>query len=183
MFSSRLPIQKVYTCANHALGVVIATPKAAHGFPLPVFSHLYEACVIPICAYSAHVWAIRKRQPLEKIQNDALIYFFGLGPATPLATLPGDSGWPAIQLYLQVSMVKCWFRVCSMPLGRIPIQAFVWSSSLSDLGKVTWASKSSDLLDGLDLHISSPSGLQSSKSYDNQWDALATSFCITGSIH
>ena len=144
VFFYRLPIQKVYTSANHALGVLIATAKAAHGFPLSVFSHLYEACVIPICAYSAHVWANRKRQPLEKIQNDALVYFFGLGAATPLAALLWDSGWPAIQLHLQFTLVKCWFRICSIPLGRVPKQAFLWSCSISD---VTWASHASDLSD------------------------------------
>jgi len=78
VFFYRLPIQKVYTCANRALGVVIATAKAAHGFPLSVFSHLYEACVIPICAYSAHVWANRKRQSLEKIQKQCSDILFWL---------------------------------------------------------------------------------------------------------
>jgi len=51
----------------------------------------------------------------RKSKNNALIYFFGLGAATPLAALLGDSGWPAIQLHLQFTMLKYWFRVCSMP--------------------------------------------------------------------
>ena len=135
--------------ANRALDILIATAKAAHGFLLSVFSHLYEACIVPIYAYSAHVWANRKRQPLEKIQNDALIYFFGLGAATPLAALLRDSGWPAFQLHLQFTIVKCWFWVCSMPLRRIPKQAFLWSCSVSESGrfKVTWALHASDLID------------------------------------
>jgi len=166
-------IQKVYTCANRALGVLIAKAKAAHGFPLSVFSRLFDACVIPICTYSAHIWAHRKRQPLDKIQNNALRFFFGLGTATPLAALLGDSGWPPIQLHLQFTMLKYWFRVCSMPLERVPKQVFLWSRSLSDSGKITWASHASNLLDGLDLHISSPNGLQASKFYDYLWDALA----------
>lgn len=45
-------IQRTYHCANHAL---IAKAKTAHGFPLSVFSHLFDACVIPICTYSAHI--------------------------------------------------------------------------------------------------------------------------------
>ena len=44
-------IQKVYTCANRALGVLIAKAKAVHGFPLSVFSHLFDACVIPLGTY------------------------------------------------------------------------------------------------------------------------------------
>ena len=60
-----------------------------------------------------------------------------------------------------------------MPSERVPKQAFLWSRSLSNSGKVTWASHTSDLLDGLDLHISTPNGLQSSKFYDSLWDALA----------
>ena len=147
-FSSRLPIQKVCTCANRALDVLTATAKAAHGFLLSVFSHLYEACVIPICAYPAHVWANRKRQPLEKIHKMHW-YTFGLRAATPLAALLRDSGWPAFQLHLQFTIVKCWFWVCSMPLRRIPKQAFLWSCSVSESGrfKVTWALHASDLLD------------------------------------
>ena len=58
-------------------------------------------------------------------------------------------------------------------LGRVPKQAFLWSRSLSDSGKVTWASHASNVLDGLDLHISSPNGLQSSKFYGYLWGALA----------
>ena len=44
-------IQRVYDCANRALGVLIAKAKTAHGFPLSVFSCLFDACVIPICSY------------------------------------------------------------------------------------------------------------------------------------
>ena len=35
------------------------------GFPLSVFSCLFDACVTPICTYSAHIWAHRKKQPLN----------------------------------------------------------------------------------------------------------------------
>ena len=80
-------IQRVYDSANRALGVLIAKAKTAHGFPLSVFSCLFDACVTPICTYSAHIWAHRKKQPLEKIQNNALRFFFGLGTAAPLAAL------------------------------------------------------------------------------------------------
>ena len=169
-------IQRVYDSANRALGVLIAKAKTAHGFPLSVFSRLFDACVTPICTYSAHIWAHRKKQPLEKIQNNALRFFFGLGTAAPLAALLGDSGWPPIQLHLQFTMLKYWFRVCSMSSERVPKQAFLWSCSLSDSGKVTWASHASDLLDRLDLHIFSPDGLQSNKFYDCLWDALANKF-------
>ena len=72
-----------------------------------------------------------------------------------------------------MAMLKYWFRLCSMPSERIPKQAFLWSRSLSNSGKVTWASHTSDLLDGLELYISSPNGLQSCKFYDCLWDALA----------
>ena len=166
-------IQRVYDGANRALGVLIAKAKTAHGFPLSVFSRLFDACVIPVCTYSAHIWAHRKKQPLGKIQNNALRFFFGLGTSAPLAALLGDSGWPPIQLQLQFTMLKYWFRLCSMPSERVPKQAFLWSRSLSNSGKVTWASHTSDLLDGLELHISSPNGLQSCKFYDCLWDALA----------
>jgi len=70
-------IQKAYTCANRALGVLIAKAKAAHGFPLSVFSRLFDACVIPICTYSAHIWAHGKRQPRVKV-NDELSEWFDI---------------------------------------------------------------------------------------------------------
>ena len=128
-------------------------------------------------SHTLHIFGlIGKKQPLEKIQNNALRFFFGLGTAAPLAALLGDSGWPPIQLHLQFTMLKYWFRVCSMSSERVPKQAFLWSRSLSDPGKVTWASHASDLLDRLDLHISSPDGLQSNKFYDCLWDALANKF-------
>ena len=63
-----------------------------------------------------------------------------------------------------------------MSSERVPKQAFLWSCSLSDSGKVTRASHASDLLDRLDLHIFSPDGLQSNKFYDCLWDALANKF-------
>ena len=114
--------------------------------------------------HTLHIFGlIGKKQPLEKIQNNALIFFFGLGTAAPLAALLGDSGWSPIQLHLQFTMLKNWFRVCSMSSERVPKQAFLWSCSLSDSGKVRWASHASDLLDRLDLHIFSPDGLQSNK--------------------
>ena len=34
-----------------------------------------------------------------------------LGTAAPLAALLGDSDWPPIQLHLQLTMLKYWFRV------------------------------------------------------------------------
>ena len=145
-------------------------PMGSHSLSSAAFS----MPVLYPYVHTLHIfWAHRKRQPLEKIQNNAPRFFFGLGTATPLAALLGDSGWPPIQLHLQFTILKYWFRVCSMPLERVPKQVILWSRSLSDSGKITWASHASNLLDGLDLHVSSPNGLQASKFYDYLWDALA----------
>ena len=45
-------IQRVYNSANRALGVLITKAKTANGFPLSVFSRLFDACVTHIlCTY------------------------------------------------------------------------------------------------------------------------------------
>lgn len=123
---------------NQALGAVIAKAKASGGLPFSVFTQLYNASVLSICNYSAHIWAHRKNLQLLKLQNNAPRFFFGLGTAAPLAALEGDSGWPPMQLQLQYTMVKYWVRVCAMPLSRIPKVAYLWSCEIADSGKKSW---------------------------------------------
>ena len=171
-------IQRVFNSGNQALGAVIAKAKAAGGLPFSVFTRLYDASVLSICNYSAHIWAHRKNLQLNKLQNNALKFFFGLGNAAPLAALEGDSGWPPLQMQLQYTLVKYWVRVCEMPLSRIPKLAYVWSRELADSGKKSWGYHIRELVEGLKLHefheclpVGNPPEV-----YSIVWDALADKF-------
>ena len=161
-------IQRVFDRGNQALGAVIAKAKASGGLPFSVFTQLYNASVLSICNYSAHIWAHRKNLQLLKLQNNALRFFFGLGTAAPLAALEGDSGWPPMQLQLQYTMVKYWVRVCAMPLSRIPKVAYLWSCEIADSGKKSWGYHIRGLVAGLNLHEFHNDGII--------WDALADTF-------
>ena len=142
-------------------------------------SYIANASVIAICNYSAHIWAYRKKLQLTKLQNSALRFFFGLGNAAPLAALEGDSGWPPIQLQLQFTLVKYWFRLCSMPTGRLPKCAYLWSRELADSGRKSWAYHMRDIVEGLSLHEFYPSSIPvGNPPVVNNiiWEALANKF-------
>ena len=48
--------------------------------------------VPPIIEFSAHLWAFKVHSKFNQIQYNALRFFFGLGKASPIAALIGDSG-------------------------------------------------------------------------------------------
>ena len=172
----------VFDNANRALGVIFSKSKAVGGLPFSVFTQLYNASVLAISNYSAHVWAHRKNNQLSKVQNSALKFFFGVGAATPLAALEDDSGWPPMQLQLQYTMLKYWFRVCSMSESRLPRQAFLWSCQLADSGKQSWAFHVRNLIDGLNISEISPLSLDTgtpTSVHRILWEALACKYMDT----
>ena len=53
-----------------------------------------------------------------------------------------------------------WFRLCSMPTGRLPKCAYLWSRELADSGRKSWAYHiMRDIVEGLNLHEFYPSSI------------------------
>ena len=115
-------MHKVFDRANKALGVIIAKSKELGGLPFTVFTKLYEVSILSVFNYTAHIWSFNRSVPTlpKKIQNNSLRFFFGLGKTAPIAALLGDSGWPQIEIYLQFTLLKYWFRLGNMSMDRIP---------------------------------------------------------------
>ena len=143
-------IRKVYDKANRALGVIIAKAKELGGLPFSVFTKLYDVSVLSIFSYIAHIWAFNSSHLPNKIQNNSLRYFFGLGKTAPIAAFLGDSGWSPIDLHLQHIVLKYWHRLGSMPLDRIPKKVFCWCSKYAATGKKNWSFHVKKLLKSVD---------------------------------
>ena len=137
---------------NRALSLLIAKTKSNGGFPLAIFSRIFDATVTPIIEFSAHLWAFKERPKINQIQYNALRFFFGLGKASPIAALIGDSGWVPLQMRLEYTVLKYWYRVCNLPLERLPNKVFLWAGKVAHIGKKNWVyPKSGHFCGGLNL--------------------------------
>ena len=164
-------LEKVFIRANRALSVIIAKSKCMGGLPLSIFTRLFNVSVVPIFSYIAHLWAFSHSPLASRIQNSALRFFFGLGKAAPIAALLGDSGWPPIHLKLEYVLIKYWYRIGCMPLGRIPKKVFLWSMQLANKGKKTWVFLVNKRLSSINPYLSFNSRAHFC---DSLWEALAS---------
>ena len=169
-------LKKVYESASRAAGVLIAKAKAHGGFPLDIFTRIFNATVLPVIDFSAHIWAHRDRPLLNKIQYSALRFFFGLGKAAPIAALIGDSGWVPLQMSLQFVSIKYWFRIYNLPCDRLPNKAYLWGCEIADCGKKNWVFYIRNLLNSIDMQYSFPDTCNPRETLDHIWDALADKF-------
>ena len=64
--------------AGRALGSIITKMIKNGGFPLNVYSILYEACVTSIAEYSGEVFGYNQHQPTFKLHLRAIRAFLGL---------------------------------------------------------------------------------------------------------
>ena len=104
---------------NRALSLLIAKAKSNGGFSLDIFSWIFDATVTPIIEFSAHLWAFKERPRVNQVQYNALRFFFGVGKASPIAALLGDSGWVPIQMSLKYTLHKYWYCVCNRSQERL----------------------------------------------------------------
>ena len=144
-------ISKILDSTSRALGLLIAKTKSNGGFPLSIFSRIFDATVSPIIEFSAHLWAFKERPKVNQIQYHALRFFFGLGKASPTAALIGDSGWVPLQMRLEYNLLKYWYCVHNLPQERLPKKTFIWAGNVADVGKKIWVSQVRLLLEDLNL--------------------------------
>ena len=78
---------------------------------------------------------------VNQIQYNALGVFFGLGKASPVAALTGDSGWVPLQMRLEFPVLKNWYCVCNLPQEHLPKKVFLSAGKVTDIGKRNWASQ------------------------------------------
>ena len=128
-------ISRSLETTNRALSLLIAKAKSNGRFSLDISSRIFDATVTPIIEFSAHLWAFKER---PKVKYNALRFFFGLGKASPIAA---DSGWVPIQMRLEYSLFKYWYRVCNLSHERLPTKVFIWAGKIADLGKKNWVSQ------------------------------------------
>ena len=137
---------------------------------MDIFTRIFNATVLPVIDFSAHIWAHRDRQLLNKIQYSAFRFSFGLGKAAPIAALIGDSDWVPLQMSLQFVSIKYWFRIYNLPCDRLPNKAYLWGCEIADCGKKNWVFYIRNLLNSIDMQYSFPDTCNPRETLDHIWD-------------
>ena len=83
-------ISKILDSTSRALGLLIAKTKSNGGFPLSIFSRIFDATVSPIIEFSAHLWAFKERPKVNTMHlRSSLVWVKPLLLLHSLETLDG----------------------------------------------------------------------------------------------
>lgn len=115
-------------------------------FPVNDIFRLFDSIVKPILCYGSEIWGYEYSKTIEKIHIQFCKKFVGLHQNTADYFALSECGrYPLAVTYMSNS-VKYWAKVVQMPDHRYPKQCYIMLRSLTEAGKVTWASHIRTLL-------------------------------------
>ena len=111
-----------------------------------VFFQIFDTKVQPILMYSAELWGSQRLETVERVHLLACKQFLGVPRLTPNKIVYGDLGRYPMYIISYIRVLKYWFKLLSMPLDRLPRQAYDMLLGLDEKGKQCWASKVRNML-------------------------------------
>ena len=134
--------------ANRALGSIITKMIKNSGFPLNVYSKLYDTCVCSVSDYGAEVLGYHEYVALERLHLRAIRAFLGLPRNTPAVGLKLELDWMEPRSRTQIKMIRLYHRLTVMPDTRLTKKVFLWDLSLASQagGIPTWSGEVKDIL-------------------------------------
>ena len=124
-------IQNTSKAANRAANYLIAKARNSGALVYEVYTYLYNMLVLPIIEYSSFLWGYKAYSDIEKIQNNLMRSFMGVGRNAPIAALIGDMGWLPIATITKINSIRFWLRLSNMTDTRLNKQVFNEASKLA----------------------------------------------------
>ena len=132
--------------AGRALGGLITKMIKNGGFPLNVYTKLYESCICSISDYGSEVFGFHEYNSIEKIQSRAIRAFIGVNKTTPIPGMKAEINWMEARSRTQIRMVRMYHRLVNLPETRLTKKIFRWDARVSELNFATWSSEIEDIL-------------------------------------
>ena len=87
--------------------------------------------VLPIIEYSSFLLGYKAYSDIEKIQNNLMRSFLGVGRNASIVALIGDMGWLPIATMTKLNCIRFWLRLSNMTNDRLNKQVFNEASNLA----------------------------------------------------
>ena len=87
--------------------------------------------VLPIIEYSSFLWGYKAYSDIEKIQNNLMRSFLGVGRNASIVALIGDMGWLPIATISKLNCIRFWLRLSNMTNDRLNKQVFNEASNFA----------------------------------------------------
>ena len=118
------------------------------GFPLNVYSKLYESCVCSISDYGSEVFGFHEFTAIEKLHSRAIRAFIGVPRSTPVPGLRAEINWMEPRSRTQLKMIRMYHRLSNLPESRLTKKILRWDFKISaDLNSATWSKEVENILD------------------------------------
>ena len=132
-------VKPLASSAGRALGVLMTKYHQAGGMSYEVFTHLYNAMVLPVPNYGAGIWGTTSFSVINTIQNRACRFFLGVGGNAPNCATRGDMGWTS-QLHRQyIEVARLYYRLETIDFQRL--NSVVYRFSTNRRSKTLWINK------------------------------------------
>ena len=112
--------------AGRSLGAVISKFKSLSDAGFYTYTKLFDSCVVPIIDYFSEIWGFIKNSAINKVQNRACRFYFGLHAKTPIPGFQGEIGWMLPKYRHFFLMFKLWNRYCMSSNNRITQKVLLW---------------------------------------------------------
>ena len=159
-------IENTALSANRAANYLIAKARVSVGFAYEVFTHLYNALVVPIIEYSSFLWGFKPISQIDKIQNNLMRSFLGLGRNAPISALIGDMGWQPLSVTTKLSCVSFYKQLSIMSRNQSNHYIFRESCDLTGKGYRNWTQSARELLQSMHQSNCIPDNLHSLDYYN-----------------
>ena len=87
--------------------------------------------MLPIIEYSSFLWGYKTYSDIEKIQNNVMRSFLGVGRNVSIVALIGDMGWLPIATITKLNCIRFCLRLSNMTDDRLNKQVFNEESNLA----------------------------------------------------
>ncbi|MCG8044707.1 MAG: endonuclease/exonuclease/phosphatase family protein [Candidatus Thiodiazotropha taylori] len=132
--------------AQKAASSIFRFQKQFGCFQPPDAFKLFDSMVKPIAIYGAEIWGYMYAEEIEKIQTKFCKQFIGLKQNTADIFVLGECGRLPLAVSYLTQCVKYWVKLTQMPNHRYPRQCYLMLRSLTEAGRMTWATHIKTLL-------------------------------------
>ena len=133
--------------AGRALGGLITKMIKNGGFPLAVYSKLYESLVCSISDYGSEVLGFHEFSSLEKLHSRAIRAFIGVPRSTPVPGMRAELNWLEPRSRTQLRMVRMFHRISNLPESRLTKRILRWDFKISaEVNFATWSKEIENIL-------------------------------------
>ena len=114
-------------------------------YPSDAFK-LFDTVIKPTACYGAEIWGYEYCKEIEKVQTMFCKQYIGVRQNTSDSLVLGECGRYPLAIVYVTQCIKYWTKLVQMPNYRYPRQCYNMLRSLTEAGRITWASHVKSLL-------------------------------------